>query len=61
VDFGNAKSFTCPFHGWTYDAAGNLQWIRHLGTSGEEINGKIWADGLGNVFLATSTTGSPTT
>nr|ART40544.1 L687 [uncultured bacterium] len=25
VDFGNAKSFTCPFHGWTYDAAGNLR------------------------------------
>lgn len=40
-----------------HDAGGNLQWIRHLGTSGEETNGKIWADGLGHVYLATSTNG----
>jgi len=24
ADGGNAKSFACSFHGWTYDAAGNL-------------------------------------
>ena len=24
ADAGNAKSFACPFHGWTYDTAGNL-------------------------------------
>jgi 3-phenylpropionate/trans-cinnamate dioxygenase subunit alpha len=24
ADLGNAKSFLCSFHGWTYDAAGNL-------------------------------------
>ena len=24
ADVGNAKSFLCSFHGWTYDAAGNL-------------------------------------
>jgi len=24
ADLGNAKSFTCSFHGWTYDSAGNL-------------------------------------
>ncbi|MGH7905131.1 MAG: aromatic ring-hydroxylating oxygenase subunit alpha [Candidatus Binataceae bacterium] len=24
VDFGNARSFTCPYHGWTYDLAGKL-------------------------------------
>ncbi|MBH2031251.1 MAG: Rieske 2Fe-2S domain-containing protein [Pseudomonadales bacterium] len=23
-DFGNAKSFTCTYHGWAYDTAGNL-------------------------------------
>ncbi|HEP8861223.1 SRPBCC family protein [Pseudomonas aeruginosa] len=23
-DFGNAKSFTCTYHGWAYDIAGNL-------------------------------------
>lgn len=25
ADFGNAKSFVCPFHGWTYDSAGELR------------------------------------
>ncbi|MFG1280197.1 Rieske 2Fe-2S domain-containing protein [Xanthobacter autotrophicus] len=24
VDGGNAKAFTCPYHGWAYDTAGNL-------------------------------------
>jgi len=24
ADFGNAKSFTCTYHGWAYDTAGNL-------------------------------------
>ena len=24
ADVGNAKSFACSFHGWTYDSAGNL-------------------------------------
>ena len=24
ADLGNAKSFLCSFHGWTYDSAGNL-------------------------------------
>ena len=33
-------------------------WIRQLGTSGEEVNAKIWADGLGSVFVATSSTGT---
>lgn len=41
-----------------HDAAGNLQWIRQLGTTGEEVNAKVWADGLGNVFVATSSVGS---
>jgi hypothetical protein len=40
-----------------HNADGNLQWIRHLGTSGEEVSGKVWADGLGHVYLATSTNG----
>ncbi len=25
ADFGNAKAFVCPFHGWTYDSAGELK------------------------------------
>ncbi len=25
ADVGNAKSFLCSFHGWTYDSAGNLK------------------------------------
>ncbi|MFT4561825.1 MAG: phenylpropionate dioxygenase-like ring-hydroxylating dioxygenase large terminal subunit [Gammaproteobacteria bacterium] len=24
ADFGNVKAFSCPYHGWTYDAAGML-------------------------------------
>lgn len=24
LDSGNAKAFTCPYHGWTYDSAGDL-------------------------------------
>ncbi|EIE49957.1 benzene 1,2-dioxygenase [Salipiger aestuarii] len=24
VDAGNARAFTCPYHGWAYDSAGNL-------------------------------------
>jgi len=24
IDYGNARSFTCPYHGWTYDLAGKL-------------------------------------
>lgn len=24
-EFGNAKAFTCSYHGWTYDLAGNLR------------------------------------
>jgi phenylpropionate dioxygenase-like ring-hydroxylating dioxygenase large terminal subunit len=31
---GNAHSFTCPFHGWTYDLAGQL-------TSAPEMNGTL--------------------
>jgi 3-phenylpropionate/trans-cinnamate dioxygenase alpha subunit len=27
VDAGNAKVFVCPFHGWTYDSAGELRTI----------------------------------
>jgi hypothetical protein len=41
-----------------YDGAGNPQWSRQLGTSGYEGDGKIWADGSGNVYMAVSTLGS---
>jgi hypothetical protein len=41
-----------------YDAAGNLQWSRQLGTSGRDHSVSVAADGLGNVFHAGSTEGS---
>ena len=40
------------------DATGNRLWTRQWGTSGQETDGKIWADGLGNVYLAGATVGS---
>lgn len=30
ADSGNAKAFTCPFHGWTYDEAGTLVNVPNL-------------------------------
>jgi hypothetical protein len=41
-----------------YDAAGNLQWMKELGTSvGDKSNG-VSADGLGNVYISGGTGGS---
>ncbi len=28
-DSGNAKMFTCSYHGWSYDTAGNLRNVPH--------------------------------
>jgi phenylpropionate dioxygenase-like ring-hydroxylating dioxygenase large terminal subunit len=28
---GNTRTFTCPYHGWTYDLAGNLRRMPHEG------------------------------
>jgi 3-phenylpropionate/trans-cinnamate dioxygenase alpha subunit len=30
ADGGNAKTFVCPFHGWTYDASGSLRTVPNL-------------------------------
>jgi hypothetical protein len=34
------------------DASGNLQWTRNLGTTANDANASIWADGLGNVYFS---------
>jgi hypothetical protein len=41
-----------------YDSAGNLHWTRQLGTSEEDQSYGVSADGLGNVYISGSTTGS---
>lgn len=41
-----------------YDAAGNLQWTRQLGTSTEEESRGVSVDGLGNVYISGVTRGS---
>jgi hypothetical protein len=41
-----------------YDAAGNLQWTRQIGTNLWEYSGGVSADGLGNVYISGSTNGS---
>jgi phenylpropionate dioxygenase-like ring-hydroxylating dioxygenase large terminal subunit len=38
ADCGNAKSFTCTYHGWAYDIAGNLV---HVPMEQEAYNNKI--------------------
>ena len=50
---GNGDAFISK-----YDAAGNVEWTRQLGTAeGEESYG-VSADGLGNVYISGLTTGS---
>jgi hypothetical protein len=41
-----------------YDAAGNLEWSRQIGTATGEAGGNVYADSLGNVYLSGSTQGS---
>jgi len=41
-----------------YDAAGNLQWTRQLGTAGHDQSNGVSADGLGNVYISGETRGS---
>jgi hypothetical protein len=41
-----------------YDAAGNLQWSRQIGTATGEAGGTVSADSLGNVYLSGGTQGS---
>jgi hypothetical protein len=41
-----------------YDAAGNVQWMTQLGTSGDDIAQAVAANKLGSVFVVGNTTGS---
>jgi len=41
-----------------YDAAGNIQWTRQLGTSSRDESSGVSADGLGNVYFSGTTSGS---
>lgn len=41
-----------------YDAAGVIQWVGQLGTAMSDGSGGVAADGLGNVYIAGSTSGS---
>ena len=41
-----------------YDESGTLEWVRQLGTSESDAGWGVSADGLGNVYIAGSTTGS---
>jgi hypothetical protein len=41
-----------------HDAAGSLQWIRQIGTTGEETFNGVWADQSGNVYAAGWTRGA---
>jgi hypothetical protein len=41
-----------------YDAAGDLQWSRQIGTYTGEAGGTVSADALGNVYLTGSTQGN---
>ena len=41
-----------------YDTAGNLQWIRQLGTIDGDGSTSVSADGLGNVYISGGTAGS---
>jgi hypothetical protein len=50
---GNNDAFVAK-----YDAAGNLQWTRQLGTSASDVSNGVSADGLGYVYITGSTAGS---
>ena len=41
-----------------YDADGTLQWTRSLGTRGPDWSNRVSSDGLGNVYISGSTSGS---
>jgi hypothetical protein len=50
----NTSPFWGPYDTFVskYDAAGNFQWIRQLGTSNDVSIRSISADGLGNVYMS---------
>jgi hypothetical protein len=41
-----------------YDAAGNFEWTRQLGTSAFDASNGLSADGLGNVYISGETSGN---
>lgn len=41
-----------------FDASGNLQWIRQIGTSKPDLSFGVSADGLGNAYISGHTSGS---
>jgi hypothetical protein len=41
-----------------YDAAGNIQWTKQLGTADDDESSSVSADGLGNVYISGYTAGS---
>jgi 3-phenylpropionate/trans-cinnamate dioxygenase subunit alpha len=42
ADLGNAKSFTCTYHGWTYDASGSLVGVPYEEHYGGNLDRKRW-------------------
>jgi hypothetical protein len=50
---GNGDAFISK-----YDAAGNIQWTRQLGTAEADNSFSVSADGLGNAYITGSTWGS---
>lgn len=43
-DFGNKKSFQCPYHGWTYTLDGDLIGV----VAGNKVFGEKWIKGIGD-------------
>ena len=43
VDGGNAKSFTCPYHGWAYDMTGKLRSVPFESLAYGEIDKDKWS------------------
>ncbi len=38
ADSGNARAFTCPYHGWTYNLSGQLTGVPYPGAYGPDFN-----------------------
>ena len=56
--FGGANAGSVDVWFAHYDRAGNLRWIRQLGSSGYDCSDAAAADGSGGLFVAGFTTGS---
>ncbi len=42
TDVGNARAFTCSYHGWSYDMAGDLQAVPHEKQYGCDFDKQEW-------------------